>query len=401
MKERLLQQTSKSFSGQGMFSDDKKSYFKIYNDFLFYIMEYETTKDNMNHNFDTFSTLKLLGTDPQNAINEIEAIDFNTYIQINLDNESKLFNYINQINITMNEYKNKSKKESGKGTPEYIFNLILINLHNNFTKNDYTNTMHSIIQYLFRTKNILNNITYEKYLINGDFSLDILMNKNNNKLLLHDWNASKSEAYELELAIFLINIYFHCKNKSLVHFDVNFDNLNNFIKNNIDFQNINFDLFKFYVVYALIRGGYLITCEKVCEKVKTIDDLLNELSNFIINDSDILQNMPKTTLLYPSQSQSVSTYPSQSQFKSSSTYPSQFQSSSTYPSQSQSQSNYKSSEFSLGSLLTNITNKIKSLDTKDTKDNKPIIQSNDLLFGGSKNINYIKFNNLNELIKFN
>jgi hypothetical protein len=160
----------------------------------------------------------------------------------------------------------------------------MINLHKIFSSSDYTPMLHNIIQYLIKSRDIIKNVSRDVYLINGDMSLDIFVDKQTDKILLHDWNAGRDEAYELELAILLVNIYFHCKYQKLVKFSVKFRKLKEYIMSSFDFSNINFDLFKFYLVYVLARGGKIITCSNICENAENINDVLDELSNLVITD---------------------------------------------------------------------------------------------------------------------
>ncbi len=296
LKPKLKQIKSESFSGSGMISNDKKTYYKTYNTYMFYIMECIIMLNNMDKSYETFTTLKLLGTDKNSWINEIEAINFDKYTEVTYDNEQTLFKYINKIYNSMNEYRNRCKKLQRTEYPSYIFNLSMINLHNIFTDSDYTPMLHNIIQYLIKSRDVLKNVSHDVYLINGDMSLDIFVDKSTDKILLHDWNAGRDEAYELELATFLVNIYFHCKYQKLVKFNVKFSKLNKFILDTFDFSSINFDLFKFYLVYVLARGGKIITCSNICENADNINDVLDELANLVITDEvKIAETMEETS----------------------------------------------------------------------------------------------------------
>jgi hypothetical protein len=197
---------------------------------IFYSMEAITTFNNMNKTFDTFTTLKLLGTDSKNLINEIEAINFDIYHVVKYNDKETLFKYIGKVYDAFNEYNTKSTKENKSGIPEYTYNLAVNNLHNIFMENDYSPLMHNIIQYLMKAKKTLENVKYDTYLINGDMSLDIFVNKENDKILLHDWNAAKDEAYELELATFLVNLFFHCKYRKIVNFNVKMSELKELVR---------------------------------------------------------------------------------------------------------------------------------------------------------------------------
>ena len=111
----------------------------------------------------------------------------------------------------MIEYYNLSKKYTYVNSNiNYDISVAIKYIYNNVNIygiiNDKTNYIYKYIYFLHNKLFTLN-----KYFINGDFSLDIFININNNKILLHDWNAVSYSTLEKEFSTFIVNSYFYIK----------------------------------------------------------------------------------------------------------------------------------------------------------------------------------------------
>jgi hypothetical protein len=159
----------------------------------------------------SFEVPELYGYDDKNLITSVSVIKEPPYVQIHRNIGKSLNFEVNKIfsamadlhinDIVIDEFSLE------KGHKKFIFN-------NSYFKRPITQILAKYgndNEYIITIKKYFEAIgnrefnVYERQLLN-DFSLDVFINKNNDKLMLHDWNASVKGPVEFDLGIAISNI---------------------------------------------------------------------------------------------------------------------------------------------------------------------------------------------------